>query len=473
MAGGGGSGGGNGTELLVGLYPYESRADGDLSFGKGDQMLLLDSSNRDWWYVQQISSGEQGYVPRNFVAPKQATESEEWYAGRISRNVAERLVLQAKLPKGTYLLRERETDSGEYALTIRDANPAGNHSVKHYKIKRLDNGGYFITTRRTFSELSDLVAYYSTTADGLCCQLLFPAPRLAPILSDLSRDTAKNWEIPRDQIQLKRKLGSGNFGEVWYGKWRGLVEVAVKTLKAGTMSQEAFLEEASIMRQIHHPNLVLLYAVCTDKEPLYIVTEYMLNGSLQEFMRKDEEAAQLNLSAQVDIAAMVANGMSHLEERKFVHRDLAARNVLVGEKISGVPLVKVGDFGLARVLMDEDIYEARTGAKFPIKWTAPEAAIKGAFTTKSDVWSFGVLLYEIVTKGQVPYPGMANREVVEQIERGYRMAQPPNCPNPLYELMLKCWDKDPSCRPTFEHLFHLFDDYFVSTQPSYVPASTD
>lgn len=227
------------------------------------------------------------------------------------------------------------------------------------------------------------------------------------------------------------------------------------------------------MRQIHHPNLVLLYAVCTDKEPLYIVTEYMLNGSLQEFMRKDEEAAQLNLSAQVDIAAMVANGMSHLEERKFVHRDLAARNVLVGEKISGVPLVKVGDFGLARVLMDEDIYEARTGAKFPIKWTAPEAAIKGAFTTKSDVWSFGVLLYEIVTKGQVPYPGMANREVVEQIERGYRMAQPPNCPNPLYELMLKCWDKDPSCRPTFEHLFHLFDDYFVSTQPSYVPASTD
>ncbi|KIH51184.1 src domain protein, partial [Ancylostoma duodenale] len=212
-------------------------------------------------------------------------------------------------------------------------------SVKHYKIKRLDHDqGFFITTRRTFRTLQELVAYYSEMADGLCCQLTFPAPRIAPTRPDLSHDTQQNWEIPRNQLQLKRKLGDGNFGEVWYGKWRGIVEVAIKTMKPGTMSPEAFLGEAQIMKQCDHPNLVKLYAVCTREEPFYIITEYMCNGSLLHYLRN--EGAALGIQALVDMAAQIANGMMYLEERKLVHRDLAARNVLVGEKISGVPVVK-------------------------------------------------------------------------------------------------------------------------------------
>ncbi|CAJ0927654.1 unnamed protein product, partial [Mesorhabditis belari] len=463
----------HGKESLVALYAYDSRADGDLSFKKGDIMYLLDQSNVDWWYVQHARTGQTGYVPRNFVAKQQTIESEEWYAGKIPRNRAERLVLSQNLPKGTFLIREREAETREYALTIRDSDDSrGVGTVKHYKIRRLDDGnGFYITHRRTFRTLQELVGYYSEMADGLCCTLTFPAPRIQPTRPDLSHDTQQNWEIPRNQLQLKTKLGDGNFGEVWYGKWRGIVEVAIKTMKPGTMSPDAFLQEASIMKQCDHPNLVKLYAVCTREEPFYIITEFMKNGSLLHYLR-DVDGRQLGIAALVDMAAQIANGMMYLEERKLVHRDLAARNVLVGEKISGVPVVKVADFGLARKLMEEDIYEARTGAKFPIKWTAPEAATCGNFTVKSDVWSYGILIYEIITRGQVPYPGMHNREVVEQVELGYRMPLPRGCPENIYtEVMLKCWEKNPEKRPTFEYLHHYFEDYFVSSQPNYVPPS--
>ncbi|KAI1709089.1 protein tyrosine kinase domain-containing protein [Ditylenchus destructor] len=454
-------------EKVIALYQYESRSDGDLSFQKGDAMYLMDKSNVDWWYVKNMK-GSTGYVPRNFVALQKAPESEEWFAGRIARSRAERLVAASNLPSGTFLIRERECDQLEYALTIRDVDAGGRGSfVKHYKIKSLDNDeGFYITTRMTFPALKDLVAYYSERADGLCCQLTFPAPRIAPTRPDLSHETQQNWEIPRYQLELKRKLGDGNFGEVWLGKWRGIVEVAIKTMKPGTMSPEAFLGEAQIMKQCDHPNLVKLYAVCTTEEPFYIITEYMVGGAMLQYLRDDRNA--LTIQAMVDMIAQIANGMKYLEERKLVHRDLAARNVLVGEKISGVPVVKVADFGLARKLMEEDIYEARTGAKFPIKWTAPEAAQCGNFTVKSDVWSYGILLYEIFTRGQVPYPGMHNREVIEQVEQGYRMPCPKNCPEQIYhEVMLKCWDKLSDRRPTFAFLYSFFDDYFVSSEGAY------
>jgi len=246
------------------------------------------------------------------------------------------------------------------------------------------------------------------------------------------------------------------------------VEVAIKTMKPGTMSSEAFLGEAQIMKQCDHPNLVRLYAVCTTEEPFYIITEFMVGGSLLIYLRNDRN--ELGIQSMIDMCSQIANGMKYLEERKLVHRDLASRNVLVGDKYSGVPVVKVADFGLARKLMEEDIYEARTGAKFPIKWTAPEAATMGNFTTKSDVWSYGILLYEILTRGQVPYPGMHNREVIEQVDLGYRMPMPKNCPEQIYtEIMLKCWDKYPEQRPTFTFLHSFFDDYFVSSQPNYIP----
>uniref|UniRef100_A0AC34G9B1 Protein kinase domain-containing protein n=1 Tax=Panagrolaimus sp. ES5 TaxID=591445 RepID=A0AC34G9B1_9BILA len=195
----------------------------------------------------------------------------------------------------------------------------------------------------------------------------------------------------------------------------------------------------------------------------------MKNGSLLDYLKKPEN--HLSHKALVDMCSQIAHGMTFLEERKLVHRDLAARNILVGDKISGIPEVKVADFGLARI-MDEDVYEAAMGAKFPIKWTAIEAALYGNFSVKSDVWSYGILLYEIFTRS-APYQGMSNKQVIDEVERGYRMPKPAEIEDAIYERMLQCWDKDPERRPCFAFLHSFFDDYTVSSQPSYVPSSVD
>ncbi|CAB1418331.1 unnamed protein product [Pleuronectes platessa] len=169
------------------------------------------------------------------------------------------------------------------------------------------------------------------------------------------------------------------------------------------------------------------------------------------------------------MAAQVASGMAFLELQNYIHRDLAARNVLVGEN----NLCKIADFGLARVFMkeNENVYEAREGTKFPVKWTAPEAIHDNKFTIKSDVWSFGVLLYEIMTFGQMPYPAMTNYQVVQRIPQGYRMQCPPHCPKVMYDIMMDCWKENEQDRPTFETLQWRLEDYFDLDVTSYDDAS--
>lgn len=220
----------------------------------------------------------------------------------------------------------------------------------------------------------------------------------------LSHDTVDAWEIARDTLRLIKRLGQGNFGEVWEGMWNDTTPVAIKTLKPDTMNPKSFLEEAELMKKLIHPKLVQLYAICSKEEPIYIVTELMPKGSLLEYLRSDE-GRKLKMEELIDMASQIAAGMAFLEKHNYVHRDLAARNILVGNNNT----VKVADFGLSRAV--EDFYEAHEGAKFPIKWTAPEACLKNQFSIKSDVWSFGILLTELVTYGRVPYAGMNNKQV--------------------------------------------------------------
>ncbi|KAM4522324.1 tyrosine-protein kinase fynb isoform 4-T7 [Odontesthes bonariensis] len=506
--------GGTGVTLFVALYDYEARTEDDLSFRKGERFQIINSTEGDWWDARSLTTGGSGYIPSNYVAPVDSIQAEDWYFGKLGRKDAERQLLSTGNPRGTYLIRESETTKGAFSLSIRDWDDVKGDHVKHYKIRKLDSGGYYITTRAQFDTLQQLVQHYSERAAGLCCRLVVPCHKGMPRLADLSVKTKDVWEIPRESLQLIKRLGNGQFGEVWmesadglcfnltgvcvnyipdtvglshdaweicrdalkldvklgtgcfadvfYGTWNGTTKVAVKTLKPGTMSPESFLEEAQIMKKLRHDKLVQLYAVVSE-EPIYIVTEYMGKGSLLDFL-KDGEGRALKLPNLVDMAAQVAAGMAYIERMNYIHRDLRSANILVGDNL----VCKIADFGLARLIEDNE-YTARQGAKFPIKWTAPEAALYGKFTIKSDVWSFGILLTELVTKGRVPYPGMNNREVLEQVERGYRMPCPQDCPISLHELMLQCWKKDAEERPTFEYLQAFLEDYFTATEPQYQP----
>ncbi|GAB1610070.1 tyrosine-protein kinase Src42A-like isoform X2, partial [Argonauta hians] len=445
-------------EILIGLYDYTGR-NSELSFRENDQMMMLDKSDPEWWLVRHTITGEEGYVPYNYVTIADSLDTKQWFFGPINRKEAEMLLLAKGTPAGTFLIRERDRDQG-YALSVVCRGGDGDSFVKHYKIITAP-GKFWINDRRTFESLERLIQHYSRVSDGIFQTLTEPCMKLKPVLMDLSRDLKDQWEIPRTDIQLQGVLGRGQFGEVRKGLWKNSITVAVKTLKPGSMSSESFLEESKIMKKCKHKNLVLLYAVCTIGEPILIVTEYMCNGSLLNYLRAADPSV-LNFEILIHMAAQIACGMSYLETNNLIHRDLAARNILVGKE----NVVKIADFGLARLIVDDE-YNSQQGSKFPVKWTAPEAIFKSKFTTKSDVWSFGILMMEILTYGSVPYPAKSNAETIEALQKGYRMKAPPECPSSLNSVLQGCWRQKPEMRPTFEYLCDFFENFFVSVENSY------
>ena len=343
---------------------------------------------------------------------------------------------------GTFLVTKSNSHLGNYVLSVRN-----NDTVQHYNIRKVDNGDFYISPQQQFTTLNGLVQHHYRYADGLCTQLTVPCPKT------LSND----WEIEYKSIELKRKLGDRQFSEVWEGTWNSTTPVTIETPKPGLVGVYDFLAEAQIMKKLQHDKLIKLYGVCTQKKSFYIVTEFMKHGNLLDYLTKGE-GQHLKLPELIDIGAQVANGMAYLESQHYVHRNLGARNILVGEG----NIVKIGNFGLARVLV-YDTYIAGKEEEYSLKWTDPCGLNYQWFTIKSDVWSFGVFLTELVTHGCEPYPGMTDDEVLAQVTQGYCMPKPPGCPGPLYLIMLECWKVDPQERPTFENLKYQLDDYFVST----------
>ncbi|XP_040287584.1 focal adhesion kinase 1 isoform X3 [Bufo bufo] len=259
-----------------------------------------------------------------------------------------------------------------------------------------------------------------------------------------------DYEIQRDRIELGRCIGEGQFGDVHQGVFMSpenpAMSVAIKTCKNCTSDsvREKFLQEALTMRQFDHPHIVKLIGVITEN-PVWIIMELCTLGELRSFLQVRKY--NLDLASLILYAYQLSTALAYLESKRFVHRDIAARNVLVLSS----DCVKLGDFGLSRYMEDSTYYKASKG-KLPIKWMAPESINFRRFTSASDVWMFGVCMWEILMYGVKPFQGVKNNDVIGRIENGERLPMPPNCPPTLYSLMTKCWAYDPSRRPRFTEL---------------------
>lgn len=438
-------------QLFVALYDFQAGGENQLSLKKGEQVRVLSYNKTGEWCEAHSRLGQVGWVPSNYVTPVNSLEKHSWYHGPISRNAAEYLLSSGI--NGSFLVRESESSPGQRSISLRYEG-----RVYHYRISEDSDGKVYVTSESRFNTLAELVHHHSMHADGLITMLLYPAPkRNKPIVFALSPEPDE-WEIERTDITMKHKLGGGQYGDVYEAVWKRYNRtVAVKTLKEDTMALKDFLEEAAIMKEMKHPNLVQLLGVCTREPPFYIITEFMSQGNLLDYLRSSNKE-ELTAVALMYIATQIASGMAYLESRCFIHRDLAARNCLVSEN----HLVKVADFGLAR-LMRDDTYTAHAGAKFPIKWTAPEGLAYNKFSTKSDVWAFGILLWEIATYGMSPYPGVDLTDVYHMLESGYRMECPPGCPPNIYELMHSCWQWNPADRPSFKDIHHALETMFQNS----------
>ncbi|XP_048194065.1 fibroblast growth factor receptor 2 isoform X6 [Perognathus longimembris pacificus] len=328
-------------------------------------------------------------------------------------------------------------------------------------------------------------------------------PMLAGV-SEYELPEDPKWEFPREKLTLGKPLGEGCFGQVVMAEAVGIdkdkpkeaVTVAVKMLKDDATEKDLsdLVSEMEMMKMIgKHKNIINLLGACTQDGPLYVIVEYASKGNLREYLRARRPPGmeysydinrvpeeQMTFKDLVSCTYQLARGMEYLASQKCIHRDLAARNVLVTEN----NVMKIADFGLARDINNIDYYKKTTNGRLPVKWMAPEALFDRVYTHQSDVWSFGVLMWEIFTLGGSPYPGIPVEELFKLLKEGHRMDKPANCTNELYMMMRDCWHAVPSQRPTFKQLVEDLDriltlttneEYLDLTQPleQYSPSYPD
>ncbi|XP_074532014.1 proto-oncogene tyrosine-protein kinase receptor Ret [Halichoeres trimaculatus] len=297
------------------------------------------------------------------------------------------------------------------------------------------------------------------------------------------------WEFPRKNLVLGKTLGEGEFGKVvkatafrLKGK-AGYTTVAVKMLKENASNSELrdLLSEFTLLKQVNHPHVIKMYGACSQDGPLYLIVEYAKYGSLRNFLRESRKVGPsymgrdanrnssylenpddraLTMGDLISFAWQISRGMQYLAEMKLVHRDLAARNVLVAEGRK----MKISDFGLSRDVYEEDSYVKRSKGRIPVKWMAIESLFDHIYTTQSDVWSFGVLLWEIVTLGGNPYPGIAPERLFNLLKTGYRMERPENCSEEMYSLMIRCWKQEADKRPLFSDISKELEKMMVKSR---------
>ncbi|XP_053946073.1 tyrosine-protein kinase Fer isoform X8 [Anastrepha ludens] len=362
---------------------------------------------------------------------------EEWFHGVLPREEVVRLLNN----DGDFLVRE--TIRNEESQIVLSVCWNGH---KHFIVQTTADG-HFRFEGPPFPSIQELIMHQYQS------ELPVTVKSGAILRRAICRE---RWELSNDDVVLLEKIGRGNFGDVYKAKLKSTKQdVAVKTCRMTLPDEQKrkFLQEGRILKQYDHPNIVKLIGICVQKQPIMIVMELVPGGSLLNYLRKNSNA--LTTRQQMGMCRDAAAGMRYLESKNCIHRDLAARNCLVDFENQ----VKISDFGMSR---EEEEYIVSDGMKqIPVKWTAPEALNFGKYTSLCDVWSYGILMWEIFSKGDTPYSGMSNSRARERIDAGYRMPAPENTPPEMYRLMLKCWAAEAESRPHFDEIYNVVDALII------------
>ncbi|XP_061690764.1 tyrosine-protein kinase ITK/TSK isoform X2 [Syngnathoides biaculeatus] len=437
--------------MVIAMQNYTPFGDTELALQIDKEYTLIDSSHPDWWSVKD-ERGNTGFVPRTHVVEKTGNDFErfEWYNKNIARGQAEDVLIKEGKEGGFMVRNSRQT--GVYTVSVftkaRGPNGEKQPCVKHYQIRRAETGesSFYLAEKYLFRTIPELIHYHQHNAAGLITRLRHPVTQTGGCYKEMAGPPKDKWEVDPEEITFGQELGSGQFGKVLWGQWREK-KVALKMIREECMSDEEFKEEARVMMRLYHSKLVQLYGVCTQRSPMCLVLEFMENGCLSDYLRAKK--GYFSQSTLLEMCLDVTEGMTYLETSKFIHRDLAARNCLV----SNSNVVKLSDFGMTRYVLD-DQYTSSLCSKFPVKWSAPEVIKYCKFSSKSDVWSFGVLMWEVYTEGRLPYENQSNAQVVESLNAGMRLLKPRLAPEAVYLLMEWCWKEKPVDRPSFALLLH-------------------
>ncbi|XP_045146718.1 cytoplasmic tyrosine-protein kinase BMX isoform X1 [Echinops telfairi] len=403
------------------------------------------SHQRETRFVNQSTSKISWGFPESSSSEEEENLNDyDWFAGNISRSQSEQLLRQ-KGKEGAFMVRN-SSQVGMYTVSLfSHAVKDKKGAVKHYHVHTNAENKVYLAENYCFDSIPALIHYHQHNSAGMITRLRHPVStktNKVPISAPLGSGV---WELKREDISLLKELGSGQFGVVQLGKWKGKYDIAVKMIKEGSMSEDEFFQEAQTMMKLSHPKLVKFYGVCSKRYPIYIVTEYITNGCLLNYLKSHGKG--LEPSQLLEMCYDVCEGMAFLESHQFIHRDLAARNCLVDSDLS----VKVSDFGMTRYVLD-DQYVSSVGTKFPVKWSAPEVFHYFKYSSKSDVWAFGILMWEVFTLGKQPYDLYDNSQVVVKVSQGHRLYRPQLASDTVYQIMYSCWHELPEKRPAFQQL---------------------
>uniref|UniRef100_A0AAF5PNR0 Tyrosine-protein kinase n=1 Tax=Wuchereria bancrofti TaxID=6293 RepID=A0AAF5PNR0_WUCBA len=364
-------------------------------------------------------------------------EDEPFYHGFMSNNECKPLLTNP----GDFLVRRAEIDGEmQYVITVL---PENSNEITNFIIKKTRPKHLYYVYIYAFKTISDLIAYHSRMKKPLNNENVC-------IVKGIARS---DWQLAHEQIERNKKLGEGAFGEVWEGTlnlgvFRGYIPVAIKTLHSGNISADErikFLREANLMLKLSHPNIIKFYGVATLKDPIMIVMEFASGGSLltrvQNTKRPPTDADKIRY------CAGAASGLAYLETMQIIHRDIAARNCL----LSADDEVKLSDFGLSLLGIK---YRERSMKNVPIRWLSPETLKHGRFSSKTDVWSFGITIWEIYSSGQEPYAEIQDNKELRRgvIEQRVKICSPHGMPPMMQQIMFSCLTYDPKNRPTFQEL---------------------